>query len=147
MPATIQGPGEGERYPAGPSTILIKAASEDTGGTLSLNETEVEAGFAGPPPHYHETFHDMFYVLAGTLTLIADGVEHVAVPGTFACVPPGTVHTFRNDSDAPVRFLNLQTPGGFERYMRDLGEAARDGGLTPEAIGRVVARHDVQLAG
>ena len=145
MTAIIHGPGEGERHLAGAATILIKATSDDTGGTLSFNETEVEPGFPGPPPHFHETLHDLFYVLAGTLTLCVGDEEHAAGPGTFACLQPGTVHTFRNDSDAPVRFLNLQTPGGFERYMRDLGEAARSGGLTPEALARVAARHDVRF--
>lgn len=146
MTAIIHAPGEGEVHRAGASTITLKATSEDTGGTLSLNETEIEPGFPGPPPHFHETLHDMFYILDGTLTLLVDGAEHQAGPGTFACVPPGTVHTFRNESGAPVRMLNLQTPGGFERYMRDLGEAARaEGGLTTESMGRVASRHDVRF--
>jgi len=78
--------------------------------------------------------------------LCVGDAEHAAGPGTFAVVPPGTVHTFRNDTDAQVRMLNLQTPGGFERYLRDLaGEARAEGRLTPEAVGRVASRHDVRF--
>jgi mannose-6-phosphate isomerase-like protein (cupin superfamily) len=35
-------------------------------------------------------------------------------PGSFACVPLGVVHTFRNDGDGSVRLLNFNTPAGFE---------------------------------
>ncbi len=54
----------------------------------------------------------------------------------------GVTHTFINTSDAPVRFLNFNTPAGWENYMRDLGAAAKSGPLTPEVIGRVAARYD-----
>jgi mannose-6-phosphate isomerase-like protein (cupin superfamily) len=69
-----------------------------------------------------------------------------AGPGSFACVPPGVVHTFRNDSDGPVRLLNFNTPAGFEHYMRDLAEATRSAPLTPDVIGRVASRYDFDFA-
>jgi hypothetical protein len=50
------------------------------------------------------------------------------------------VHTFRNDSDSPVRLLNFNTPAGWENYMRDLAKAAQSGSLTPEVIARVASR-------
>jgi oxalate decarboxylase/phosphoglucose isomerase-like protein (cupin superfamily) len=62
------------------------------------------------------------------------------------CVPPGVVHTFSNASDSPARFLNFNTPAGWENYMRDLVEAAKTGPLTPEAIGRVASRCDFHQA-
>jgi mannose-6-phosphate isomerase-like protein (cupin superfamily) len=65
-------------------------------------------------------------------------------PGGFACVPPGVVHTFSNPSGEPVRFLNFNTPGGFERYMRELAAAAADGPLTRERIGEIASRHDFE---
>ena len=52
------------------------------------------------------------------------------------------MHTFRNDSDGPVRLLNFNTPAGFENYMRDVAEAAQAGPLTPEVIARVASRYD-----
>jgi hypothetical protein len=57
------------------------------------------------------------------------------------------VHTFRNDSDAPVRVLNFNTPSGWEHYMRDLGAAARSGPLTPDVLARVASRYDFDFAG
>jgi len=135
--------GEGERHEMGPNVILIKAASENTGGTFFLSDSVIAPGFPGPPLHTHEKLHDMFYVLEGTLTLRVRDDEIMAEPGTFACIPPGTPHTFSNRSDEPVRFLNLNTPGGWENYMRDLGSAAADGKvLGPAEIGEIASRYD-----
>jgi mannose-6-phosphate isomerase-like protein (cupin superfamily) len=140
--AVVHGPGGGERHSAGQSEILIKATGDDTGGSLYLGEITLAPGFPGPPPHRHERLHDMFYVLEGTLTMrLGDETREVG-PGTFVCVPPGVVHTFANPSDAPVRLLNLNTPSGFEEYMRALADAAREGPLTSEAIGRIASRYD-----
>jgi hypothetical protein len=56
------------------------------------------------------------------------------------------MHTFSNQSDSPVRFLNFNTPAGWENYMRDLAEAAKAGPLTPDLIGRVASRYDFHAA-
>jgi quercetin dioxygenase-like cupin family protein len=145
MNPVVYGPEEGELHDAGPAKILIKATGEHTDGSFFLAEDTLAPGFAGPPPHRHHELHDMFYVLEGTLTVRLGDRSIEAGPGTFACVPPGVVHTFRNDSDGPVRMLNFNTPAGFEKYMRDLAEAARSGPLTPEAIGRVASRYDFEF--
>jgi quercetin dioxygenase-like cupin family protein len=141
----VLGPGDGERHAAGPGAeVAIKATSENTGGSLFVSEVTIPPGFPGPPPHRHRELHDMFYVLEGTLTLRVGNETGRYGPGTFACAPPGTVHTFSNTSDAPTRFLNFNTPSGWENYIRDLAEAAQDGPLTPEGIGRVASRYDFE---
>jgi cupin superfamily acireductone dioxygenase involved in methionine salvage len=60
------------------------------------------------------------------------------------CVPPGVAHTFSTTSDSPVRFLNFNTPAGWENYTRELGKAAEAAPLTPEVIGRIASHHDFQ---
>jgi quercetin dioxygenase-like cupin family protein len=143
--AVLHPPGQGERLAAGPGAeLLIKATGDDTGGTLFMSETTIPPGFEGPVPHRHRHLHDMFYVLDGTLTVRAADQLHECPPGTFACFPPGVVHTFSNRSDAPVRFLNFNTPSGFENYMRELAAAAREGPLTPETMRRVASRYDFE---
>jgi quercetin dioxygenase-like cupin family protein len=147
MAATLHGPGEGERIPTGPgSELLLKATSDDTAGSFFLSESTLAPGFPGPPLHRHATLHDMFYVLEGTLTMDVDGERHELGAGSFACVPPGIAHTFSNSGSSPVRVLNFNTPGGFEHYMRDLGEAAKSGPLTPEVMGPIASRYDFELA-
>jgi quercetin dioxygenase-like cupin family protein len=149
MSATVHGPGEGENLPVAASEISIKAGNEDTGGTLFLSETTIEPGFPGPPLHIHREMHDMFYVLEGTLTVQIEEQRQEAGPGSFVCVRPDTAHTFGNLSQAPVRFLNFSTPGGFEQYMRELGAAfaAAGGPPSPEQIGAIASNYDVEVVG
>src|SRR5918992_1559992 len=61
--------------------------------------------------HYHHS--DLFYVLAGELTvkLGPDGDETAAPVGTRVHIPPLVVHGFRNGSDAEMRYLNFHAPG------------------------------------
>jgi mannose-6-phosphate isomerase-like protein (cupin superfamily) len=144
--AVLHMPGEGERHGVGDSELVIKAGSADTGGTFFLSETTLAPDFPGPPPHTHERLHDMFYVLEGTLTMRLGEETRELGPGSFACVPPGVVHTFANMSGSPVRMLNFNTPGGWENYMRDLAEAARSGLLTPETIAPIASKYDFRAA-
>ena len=146
MTYLLLAPGEGERHALGGSSeTVIKAAGADTGDTFFLSENVVGPGFPGPPLHRHEALHDMFYVLEGTLAMRLGDEQHAVGAGTFVCVPPGVPHTFSNPGDAPVRVLNFQTPGGWEDYMRELGEAGRAGPLTSEQIGRIASRHDFHV--
>jgi mannose-6-phosphate isomerase-like protein (cupin superfamily) len=140
MAAVIHGPGEGEHIASIGATI--KATGEDTGGTFYLGEIVVPPGFPGPPPHYHERLHDMFYVLEGTVTVLVGHEERRVGPGTFACFGPGVVHTFSNPGEEPARILNFNTPSGWESYMRDLGAA---GASTSEEIARVASRYDIKI--
>jgi mannose-6-phosphate isomerase-like protein (cupin superfamily) len=143
MDPVVLPPGEGERHEMGPNSTVIKATSEDTDGRFFLSETTIGPGFQGPPVHVHSTLHDMFYVLEGTLTVRVRDDDIDAGPGTFVCIRPDTPHKFSNESGAPVRFLNFNTPGGFENYMRDLAEAAAGGQvLGPREIGEIASRYD-----
>jgi mannose-6-phosphate isomerase-like protein (cupin superfamily) len=139
MEATVHRPGEGEEI-GGPTTVTIKATGEETNDSFYLGEGVIEPGFPGPPPHRHQRVHDMFYVLDGTLTMRLGDETLELEPGSFVCVPLGVVHTFSNQSDAPVRFLNFNTPAGWENYMRDLAAALASG--TPTQEGSVGSRRD-----
>jgi len=142
----IHEPGGGETLPAGPAQLSIKATADDTGGTFFLSETTLPAGMPGPPLHRHRELHDMFYVLEGSLTVLVSGGERALGPGGFVCIPPGEAHTFRNDSDEAVRFLNFNTPGGFEHYMRELSAATQAPGFTPADIPPIAAKYDIEPA-
>jgi mannose-6-phosphate isomerase-like protein (cupin superfamily) len=141
---TVLGQGEGTTYVAGTATSVFKATRDSTAGAFSLAEVTIQPGTSGPPPHSHRRLLDSFYVLEGTLTVRVGDEEVEAGPGAYACAPPGVVHTFANRSSEPVRFLNLNTPGGWEDYIRDLAAATpADGPPDPRVMGEVLARHDV----
>jgi quercetin dioxygenase-like cupin family protein len=145
MEVTVHRRGEGETI-GGATTVTIKATGQETNGSFYLGETLIEPGFPGPPPHRHKRLHDMFYVLDGTLTMRVDDEMLDLEPGSFVCVPPGVVHTFSNASDAPVRFLNFNTPAGWENYMRDLAATLARGTPTQEEIGQIASRYDFEVA-
>jgi mannose-6-phosphate isomerase-like protein (cupin superfamily) len=97
----------------------------------------------GADLHIHREHEDAFYVLDGELTLNVGvaGEQLVIGPGTFACVPPGVVHGFANESDASVTYLNYHAPSmGFAAYLRgervefDQHEPPADGGLPVDGI-------------
>ena len=149
MEAIVLLPGEGERIAVGAGATVVKATAETTGGAFSLAEATLPPGMAGPPPHAHRRTTDTFYILAGTLRLTLGGRTVDAPAGSYILVSPGVAHTFANASDdAPVRFLNLNAPGGWEHYLRDLAAAAHTGAIPGgAAFARIVARHDFVLPG
>lgn len=146
MDAVILLPGEGERIEAGATTAVMKATAETTGGAFSINEATFPPGMDGPPPHAHLHTTDTFYVLEGTLHLKVGDRVIDAPAGSYILVPPRIVHTFANRSDKPVRFLNINAPGGWENYLRDLADAMQSGTMpgTPE-FAQIVARYDFVL--
>ena len=143
MDAVVLLPGQGERIAAGAGTAVMKATAETTGGAFSMSEATFPPGMAGPPPHAHRHTTDTFYVLDGTLHLTVGERELDAPAGSYILVPPGVVHTFANTSAAPVRFLNINAPGGWEHYLRDLAGAMRAGTMPGSAeFAQLVAKYD-----
>ena len=69
----------------------------------------------------HRLHNDLFYVLAGELTLLIgpDQEERALPPGTLVLAPPLVVHGFRNAADQELRYLNFHAPGGgFAAFLR-----------------------------
>ena len=103
------------------------------------------AGRDGADLHVHHEHTDVFFVLAGELTvrLGLDGEERTLPTGGLALVPPDVVHGFRNGSGAEMRYLNVHAPGsGFADYMRGLRDGIRfvyDQHDPPEDGGRPIA--------
>ena len=121
--ATVIAAGGGEVVGDSPERRVEILSDDDA---LHATWSRVGPGREGADLHVHRRHTDIFYVLAGELTVrlgIED--ERVVVPaGTLARVPPLVVHGFLNGSDAELRYLNFHAPGeGFANYMR----AIRDG--------------------
>jgi quercetin dioxygenase-like cupin family protein len=143
MDAVVLLPGQGERIVAGPLTAVMKATAETTGGAFSMSESVVPAGVNGPPPHAHGHTTDTFYVLEGTLRVTVGGRQIDAPAGSYIVVPPGVVHSFANASAAPARVLNINAPGGWETYLRDLARAMRSDTMPGTAeFAQLVAKYD-----
>ena len=94
----------------------------------------------GVSPHFHKGHSDSFFVLEGELEIHAGDEVVNAVAGTYVLAPPRVVHWFRNVSDAPARFVNIHTPGGFAQYRQELVEL-RAQGVEPDRA--FFERHDI----
>ena len=79
-------------------------------------------------------------MLEGELELRVGEETVRATAGAYVLAPPGVPHAFRNTSAVPARALNLHTPGGFARYLRELAER-RAAGNEPDAA--FFERHDI----
>ena len=146
MDAIVLMPGEGERIGAAGAVGVMKADARSTGGGFSMSEVTVAPGFTGPPPHAHREMTDSFYVLEGTVHVLADGEWIAAPPGAYVLAPPGVVHSFANRTGAPARLLNINSPGGWERYLRDLAALVAGGdAIDPASFAELATRYDIVI--
>lgn len=145
LPPVLLRPGEGDLldYKDGDSTMIL-APGDATGGAFTIVEHSLSPGAEGPPPHYHEYMCDAFYVLEGTLTLLVGDRAVDAPAGSLACFPPGNIHTFSNPSDDPVRILNVNAPGGWDRVLRAVvASAATSGPVESSEVGDIASERDM----
>lgn len=81
-------------------------------------------------PHVHGREEEGFYVLEGEITFTVDGERIVAKAGTFANVPVGTSHGFKNEGDRPARMLISIAPVGLEQMFFEVGLPLSEGSTT-----------------
>lgn len=99
------------------------ANHQKTDGDYGLFRADIAPKGGGPGPHFHRAMSEAFFVLAGTMKFY-DGTAWVdGYQGDFLYVPPGGVHGFRNEADAPASILMLFAPGApREHYFEGLAE-------------------------
>lgn len=94
------------------------------GSAQGAVHTELAVGALHPDGwlgrHVH-SFEEALYVLGGALILEVDRRVHRLVAGDYALIPIGTIHTLAAGSDAPVRWLSVNSPPrrGPEAPVRD----------------------------
>lgn len=115
-------PDEGRIYDAGRIRAVFKADRDETGGKYSVSEWWLEPRTRGPATHAHDEDH-VYYVLAGTLSVLLDDAWSEMGAGTCVIIPGGTPHNFENRGSARAGFLSFNSPGGFEARMEDIASA------------------------
>jgi quercetin dioxygenase-like cupin family protein len=74
-----------------------------------------------PVAHYHESWDETIYGLAGASTWLVDGEDVVLEPGRSIFMKRGIVHGFRNDIQEAASCLCILTPGVLgPGYFRDI---------------------------
>ena len=127
----------------------VKARSEDTGGALTVIDSWVTPD-ANPPMHVHHTKDEAFHMLEGEVEFFLGDDSRVVRAGDFVFGPRGVPHRFEVRTPQ-ARMLVLGTPGGGDRFFRELGQPAPAAQLPePQApdIERVVtvaATHEIEI--
>ncbi|HEY5927993.1 MAG TPA: cupin domain-containing protein [Kofleriaceae bacterium] len=117
-------PGDGRSYPMGRISAVFKADGDETAEQYSISEWWLEPHTKGPGPHSHPE-DDVFFILAGIMSVMI-GDEWIDAPaGSFVLIPGGTTHDFENRSDARAGLLDF-TNGEFESEMSGISEWFRD---------------------
>jgi quercetin dioxygenase-like cupin family protein len=126
---TLRKPAQGRTVAVVGDVYRFLATGEDTNGTYALWEAIVPPG-GGPPPHVHSREEEGFYVLEGEITFTVNGQHVVAKAGTFANMPVGTPHAFKNESDRPAKMLISVAPAGLENMFFEFGVPLAEGATT-----------------
>ena len=116
----LRTPTQGQTIAVLGNVIRIVATGEDTNGKYAMWDAIVPPG-GGPPPHVHSREQEGFYVLEGEITLQVGDERIVAPAGTFAHLPVGTPHSFKNESRRPAKLLAWAVPAGLERMFFEFG--------------------------
>ncbi len=119
-------PDEGETTSLFGDSYTVKAAGEETAGTLAVIEAKLAPHSGGTPVHVNTREDENYYVTEGTLTFRLDERDLEAPAGTFVHIPKGMVHTHWNATAEPVKLLAFPAPAGFETFFAGLGDLMAD---------------------
>ena len=104
-------------------------STDQSGGAVSIMEQWLPPEFS-PPLHVHHREDQVLHVLEGEIRARlepADGepTETVVAAGSSIFLPRDVPHTFIAGAEG-AKMLEINTPGGFERFHIDEGEVATE---------------------
>lgn len=131
--------------------IRLLLSNEEAAGKVTIYEFDLPPQSPGSPPHTHTLEDEYFYILSGTLDILADGEVKQLEPGDFAALTRGQTHMFWNGSGGETRLLMMTTGSSFEEFMKSVSPALADARpATPEdagaVIGRLAAEHGIMIS-
>ncbi len=89
--------------------VVLHVTGNETGGKFACGEALLEPG-AGQPFHIHHNIDELLYVLDGEIDFALEGRRFRSGPGGILFIPQGSLHAFRNLSDARARMLGVFSP-------------------------------------
>ena len=139
-------PGEGRAGGLAPGVgVVFKIDGEDTGGDLSIVEHPFAVG-ALVPPHVHTLEDEYSIVLEGEIGFRSNDREVVLGPGGYIIKPRGEVHAMWNAGTAPARMIEVISPGGFERFFRELTDLTAVGAPDRDTVAALGQRYGLPFA-
>ena len=122
----------------------------DAGTGYSLTEWDLDPGGEGPPVHIHHKTDEGFYVMAGHIGFLLDGITTYAKPGAHVMVPMGHAHSFWNAGVRRAKCLLIISPPGLEQYFRQLAAQLGDINSQEASIelrNRLSEKYDMEVVG
>ena len=120
-----------------------KVTAHETTGDYDLMMAETPPMVPGPPPHLHNSFKESFLIIEGEMEFMVNGNVMVVKAGESVDIPPKTLHTFGNKSNAPCKWINIHSPKGFRKFFDQMGipadkDMAQADSVSPEIIQKVI---------
>ena len=100
---------------AAPTVMRLYADASATGGALSSQRVTLGTGANGASPHHHTGSAELFFILDGSLQVLASDHVTTAETGDFLVVPPLMPHAFGAAPGATADLLIVLAPG-VERF-------------------------------
>jgi mannose-6-phosphate isomerase-like protein (cupin superfamily) len=132
--------------------IYIHIDGSAGGGTVSVCESRGARGNM-PPLHVHRRDDESFYVIEGELALFVGDERLTLGAGQAALAPRDVPHSYRVESER-ARWLTINTPAGFDSFVREVAEPAPADELPPPGrpldaalLARAAAKVGIEILG
>jgi quercetin dioxygenase-like cupin family protein len=109
-------------------TVVRVVAAE---APVTVLEVEL-APDSGAPPHVHTREDETIVALSGSI-VVDDGDPRVLEVGEAHFLPRGVRHSFVNGGEGTARAYFVCTPGGLERFFREVAAATTEEGAAAAA--------------
>jgi mannose-6-phosphate isomerase-like protein (cupin superfamily) len=114
--------GEGQAWWWFNSLVLVKAASRETGGLLTVLEV-IDPPDDATPLHVHHKEDETFLILEGTASFVIGDTTVEAGVGDVLYGPRGIPHRYTAGPDG-CRMLFILTPGGMDEMIAEMSRPA-----------------------
>jgi mannose-6-phosphate isomerase-like protein (cupin superfamily) len=123
-----------------------KIGSKETDDAIGAWDFVLEGGGGAPPPHIHNSIHEVIVVLEGDAEIvIGERTERVG-PGTLVYAPPGTVHGVSPSGSGKLRAMILTNPASkHEQVIDAFVKLAAAGPPDPATMAEYIANVDVEI--
>ena len=137
-----------EAIQVGALAVRFHVDADESGGSVSVFESEVPANARMPAPHSHDEFDETVFGLDGVTTFTVGGGRTDLKRGEALFIPRRVIHGFSNSGDVDARFLAIISPGLMgSRYFKDVADVLAGGGPPDiEKLGEVMRRHGLTPA-
>jgi len=119
---------------------------KETSGNFDLAMGVTPPNVPGPPPHHHETYSELFWVLEGNMEFTVAEKTVEVNPGDMVDIPKNTIHTFSNTGDKPCKWFNIHSPKGFSAFFETFGVKATESDAVQKSLDEKIIAQVMQQA-